>query len=93
MQHGLELRVEGHTDDQPIHNTIFQSNWELSIARAMSVLAMLVDEAGFPPTRISVAGYGAFRPVAPNTTLEGRRMNRRVDLVVVAVRTKEESLH
>ncbi len=93
MQHGLEVRVEGHSDDQPIHNATFQSNWELSTARAMSVLSMLVDEAGFPPTRISVAGYGAFRPVAPNTTPEGRRMNRRVDLVVVAPRSKEEHLH
>jgi chemotaxis protein MotB len=92
MQHGLEVRVEGHSDDQPIHNAVFQSNWELSTARAMSVLSMLVDQAGFPPTRISVAGYGAFRPVAPNTTPEGRRQNRRVDLVVVAARTKEEQL-
>jgi chemotaxis protein MotB len=93
MQHGLEVRVEGHSDDQPIHNATFQSNWELSTARAMSVLSMLVDQAGFPPTKISVAGYGAFRPVAPNTTPEGRRMNRRVDLVVVAARSKEEHLH
>ena len=93
MQHGLEVRVEGHSDDQPIHNAAFQSNWELSTARAMSVLSMLVDQAGFPPTRISVAGYGAFRPVAPNATPDGRRQNRRVDLVIVAPRTREEQLH
>ena len=93
MQHGLEVRVEGHSDDQPIHNAVFQSNWELSTARAMSVLSMLVDQAGFPPTRISIAGYGAYRPAAPNTSPEGRRMNRRVDLVVIAARTKEEQLH
>ncbi len=84
IAHGLEVRVEGHSDDQPIHNALFQSNWELSTARAMSVLTMLVEEANFPPNRISVAGYGAFRPVASNDTPEGRRMNRRVDLVVIA---------
>ena len=92
MSHGLELRVEGHSDDQPIHNAIFQSNWELSTARAMSVLSILVDQAGFPAASISVAGYGAYRPVGSNATPEGRRMNRRVDLVVVAPRTREQAL-
>jgi len=93
MQHGLEVRVEGHSDDQPIHNSSFDSNWELSTARAMSVLSMLVDNAGFPATRISVAGYGPYHPVASNDTPDGRRQNRRVDLVVVAPRSKEEQLH
>ena len=93
MQHGLELRVEGHSDDQPIHNASFESNWELSTARAMSVLSILVEDAGFPQNKISVAGYGAYRPVGSNATPEGRRINRRVDLVVVAPRTQEERLH
>ena len=93
MQHGLEVRVEGHSDDQPIHNAMFQSNWELSSARAMSVLSLLVNEGGFPETSISVAGYGSHRPVASNATVEGRKMNRRVDLVVIAPRTPEERLH
>jgi len=84
MEHGLELRVEGHSDDQPIHTAAFQSNWELSTARAMSVLSMLVDHAGFPSDKISVAGYGPYRPVGSNQTAEGRRMNRRVDLVVIS---------
>jgi len=83
MQHNLEVRVEGHSDDQPIHNDLFQSNWELSTARATSVLTLLLEDAGFPPSRISVAGYGAYRPVADNASPEGRRMNRRVDLVIV----------
>jgi chemotaxis protein MotB len=82
--HGLELRVEGHSDDQPIHTAQFRSNWELSTARAMAVMLLLVDESGFDPSKISVAGYGQFRPVADNSTPEGRRLNRRVDLVVVA---------
>jgi chemotaxis protein MotB len=80
---GLDLRVEGHSDDQPIHTAQFHSNWELSTARAMAVMQLLVDQAGFDPSKISVAGYGQYRPVADNATPDGRRMNRRVDLVVV----------
>jgi chemotaxis protein MotB len=83
-QHGLELRVEGHSDDQPIHTPQFRSNWELSTARAMAVLMLLVDDSGVDPRRVSVAGYGEYRPVADNATAEGRQQNRRVDLVVVA---------
>ncbi|MGA7243501.1 MAG: flagellar motor protein MotB, partial [Terracidiphilus sp.] len=83
---GLELRVEGHSDDQPIHTTQFRSNWELSSARAMTVLLLLVNEANFDPTRISASGFGQYRPVADNALAEGRRMNRRVDLVVVQAR-------
>jgi chemotaxis protein MotB len=82
-QHGLDLRIEGHSDDQPIHNDQFRSNWELSTARAMAVLLLLVNDGAFDPKKLSVAGYGEYRPVAANTTPEGRRMNRRVDLVVV----------
>ena len=84
QQHGATLRVEGHSDDQPIHNAVFASNWELSAARAMTVLLLLVDETHYDPTRISVAGYGPYRPVADNATAEGRQKNRRVDLVVLA---------
>jgi chemotaxis protein MotB len=83
-QHGLNLRVEGNSDDIPIHTVQFRSNWELSTARAMAVMLLLVDDSGFDPAKISVAGYGQYRPVASNATVEGRRMNRRVDLVVVA---------
>ena len=82
--HGMDLRVEGHSDDQPIHTAQFRSNWELSTARAMAVLMLLVDESGMDPTKISIAGYGQYRPIADNSTPEGRQENRRVDLVVVA---------
>jgi len=82
--HGLDLRVEGHSDNQPIHTAQFFSNWELSTSRALAVMTLLVNDAGFDPRRISVAGYGQYRPIADNATPEGRRMNRRVDLVVVA---------
>ncbi len=83
---GLELRVEGHSDDQPIHTAQFSSNWELSTARAMTVLLLLVNEDKFDPKNISASGYGQYRSVADNKTPEGRRMNRRVDLVVVQAR-------
>jgi chemotaxis protein MotB len=82
-EHALELRIEGHSDDQPIHTAQFRSNWELSTARAMAVLLLLVDDAGFDPKKLSVVGYGEYRPIADNATPEGRKVNRRVDLVVV----------
>ncbi len=83
-QHGFNLRVEGHSDNQPIHTAQFNSNWALSTARAMAVLLLLVHDSDMDPSKISLAGYGQFRPIADNTTAEGRKMNRRVDLVVVA---------
>jgi len=84
-QHGLNLRVEGHSDNVPIHTAQFRSNWELSAARAMAVVMLLVDGSSFDPAKISVTGYGQYRPVADNATPDGRRLNRRVDLVVVAI--------
>jgi chemotaxis protein MotB len=83
-QHGFYLRVEGHSDNQPIHTAQFNSNWQLSTARAMAVLMLLVNDSGLDPGKISLAGYGQYRPIADNSSSEGRRMNRRVDLVVVA---------
>jgi chemotaxis protein MotB len=77
----VDVRVEGHTDDHPINTLRFPSNWDLSTARATAVLSKLAAE-GVPPTRLSAAGYGEFRPIAPNATDEGRKLNRRVDLVV-----------
>jgi chemotaxis protein MotB len=84
MQYGLDMRVEGHSDDVPIHNAKFGSNWDLSTARAMAVAMMLIDEDGFDSQRMSIAGYAQYHPVASNSTPEGRRANRRVDLVVVS---------
>ena len=78
----LPVRVEGHTDDTPIHTAQFPSNWELSTARATHVLQYLLA-AKFPPGRLSAAGYAEQRPAAPNTTAEGRAVNRRVDLVIL----------
>jgi chemotaxis protein MotB len=77
----VDVRVEGHTDNRPISNSRFRSNWELSTARATVVLAKLAAE-GVAAPRLSAAGYGEFRPLASNAADDGRKQNRRVDLVV-----------
>jgi chemotaxis protein MotB len=84
MQYGLDMRVEGHSDDVPIHNATFSSNWDLSTARASAVAMMLLNESGFDPKRISIAGYAQYHPNASNDTPEGRRANRRVDIVILS---------
>jgi chemotaxis protein MotB len=87
IQYGLDMRVEGHTDNVPIHNAAFASNWDLSTARAMAVAMMLLKESGVDPQKISIAGYAQYHPAASNDTAEGRRANRRVDIVVVSTAT------
>jgi chemotaxis protein MotB len=82
-----DLRIEGHTDNIPIHNAEFDSNWELSSARATHVARLFLDLKAMPPERLSAAGYAEFHPVAGNDTADGRAENRRVDLVVLP-RTK-----
>ena len=81
---GFQIRVEGHTDNVPIHNPHFKSNWELSTARATQVVSLLVEQYGFDPQQISAAGFSKYHPVASNETDEGRKANRRVDLIVVS---------
>lgn len=77
------VAVEGHTDNEPIKRSGWKDNWELSLARARSVLTYLVNERGLEPRRISAAGYGEHHPIAPNDTSDGRSMNRRVEIVVL----------
>lgn len=77
------LRIEGHTDDVPIRTRAFPSNWELSAARAASVVQMFI-EYDLDPARMSVHGYGQYQPVADNATAAGRNANRRVVVVVQA---------
>jgi len=85
IQYGLDMRVEGHSDDVPIHNATFSSNWDLSTARAMAVAMMLLKESSVDPKRMSIAGYAQYHPISSNDTPEGRRANRRVDIVIVSV--------
>lgn len=77
----VDVRVEGHTDDRPIHTPRFRSNWELSTSRATMVVRDLAA-AGIEPVHLSAAGYGEFHPLAPNTSDDARKQNRRVDIVV-----------
>ena len=78
-----DLRIEGHTDNVPIHDADFDSNWELSTARATHIARLFLEMNAVPPERLSAAGYGEFHPVATNDTPEGRALNRRVDLVIM----------
>jgi chemotaxis protein MotB len=78
------LRVEGHTDNVPIHTARFSTNWDLSTARAIDLIQLLITKYGFPPSHLSVAGYGEFHPVASNATPDGRAQNRRLDVVILA---------
>lgn len=83
-----EILVEGHTDDQPIHNMYFDSNWELSTARATSVTRLLVEKYGIPAGHIGAVGYGDTRPIVPNDTPENRAKNRRVVFFVKSASIK-----
>ncbi len=76
------VRVEGHTDDVPIHNLRFASNWDLSAARASRVVELLIAR-GVEPERLSATGYAEFHPRAPNTSEQARAGNRRIDLVIL----------
>ena len=78
-----EVRIEGHTDNVPVGTTAYPTNWELSSARATSVLRYLVETAGVEPWRMVASGYGEFAPIATNATPEGRALNRRADIVLV----------
>ncbi len=83
------LRVIGHTDNVPIRTAQFQSNWELSAARAASVVR-LFGVRGIAATRMAVIGYGEFAPLQPNTTVAGRNANRRVVIVILGRDSKGE---
>ena len=84
----FNVGIEGHTDNQPIKRSGWKSNWELSSARALSVLHYLVNEKGISPHRLSAIGYGEYRTVASNNTKSGRQLNRRVEIVILPKITK-----
>ncbi len=77
------VRVEGHTDNVPIHTARFPSNWELSIARAVSVVKYFAESGKINPQRLSAVGYGETRPLVPNDSPANRTRNRRVEIVLV----------
>ncbi|MGE5623485.1 MAG: OmpA family protein [Methanocella sp.] len=77
------IRVEGHTDDAPIHTARYPSNWQLSTDRAANVIQYWVEKGQLPPERLSAAGYGQYRPVVPNDGPAHRSLNRRVEIVIL----------
>ena len=77
------IRIEGHTDDAPINSGLYPSNWELSAARATEVVRYFVNNYEIDEGRISALGYGEYRPIRPNNSIENRALNRRVDIVVL----------
>lgn len=87
---GYEVVVLGHTDDTPIHNSQFPSNWELSAARAVDVGKFLIEN-GVRPERVSIQGYSEYRPLHENTTAENRQANRRVEITLIKEEGREPS--
>lgn len=78
-----QVRIEGHTDSVPIHNSRFRSNWELSAARSIAVMDLLATRYDIAPSRMAIVGYADTDPVASNETEQGRAKNRRVDIVIL----------
>ncbi len=80
------IRIEGHTDSDPVKRTkkVYKSNWELSTARAANVLHFLVDNCHLDPKKLYIAGYGKYQPVSSNNNKSGKKKNRRVEIVVMS---------
>ena len=76
--------VEGHTDNVPMSSSRYATNWDLSVHRATSVVHYFIQQKQIPPERLSAAGYGEYRPIAPNDTAENRALNRRVNILIEA---------
>lgn len=83
LQTKRDIRIEGHTDNVPIHNSRFSSNWALSTARATATVRLLIQTSGLRPELLGASGYAEYRPMARNDTPEGRAVNRRVDIVIL----------
>jgi chemotaxis protein MotB len=77
------VRIEGHTDNLPIHTERFPSNWELSTARAVNVLRYFIENHGVPSQRLSAVGFGEYQALVSNDTLEQRAQNRRVEIIFI----------
>lgn len=84
----FNVGIEGHTDNVPIKQSGYKSNWELSTSRALSVLHYLANDQGISPERLSAIGYGEYRPLISNETKDGRKQNRRVEIVILPNITK-----
>jgi chemotaxis protein MotB len=83
------IRIEGHTDNRPIHNDEFKSNWELSTTRAVNVLRYFLGITDIENNKFCASGYGEYHPIATNDTKEGRSINRRVDFLIESIYTHD----
>jgi chemotaxis protein MotB len=90
-EHSCLVRIEGHTDNVPIHTAQFASNWELSTARATELVKLLIEQYGISADRLSAAGYAEFHPVSANDNAKGRQLNRRVDVVILRTGRAQQS--
>jgi chemotaxis protein MotB len=86
-----DIRIEGHTDNVPISTAGYRSNWELSVRRATEVVRYLIENSGFPPQRISAAGYAEYRPLVDNDSDANRATNRRIEIIVLNTSDKNTS--
>ncbi len=84
-----EIVAEGNTDNVPVSNAKYKSNWELSTERSLSIVRYLIENKNINPNRISLKGYGEYNPIVPNDSDENRAKNRRVDILVVEERVKK----
>ncbi|CAB1254392.1 flagellar motor protein MotB [Clostridium sp. MT-14] len=82
-QLGNYIRIEGHTDNVPISNSEYSSNWKLSCDRASNVTEFLIAKSGIQPQKLSAIGYGEYRPIADNSNETGKAKNRRVDVIIL----------
>lgn len=87
-EHNNDVLIEGHTDNVPMNNKEFASNWELSAARALSAVTYFVHDKQIDSMRFSVKGYGEYKPLVPNDTPENRAINRRIDILMVEQKVK-----
>jgi len=85
-----DIRIEGHTDNVPINTSKYPSNWELSSARAINFMKVLLENKKLDPSRFSAIGYGEYRPVATNNTPEGKAKNRRVEVLISVFENENE---
>ncbi len=81
----VEIRIEGHTDNMPLtKNALYRDNWELSAARAQSIMLQLQKRTGLPASIFAIGGFGEFQPIGDNSTQAGREINRRVEIFIGA---------
>jgi chemotaxis protein MotB len=78
----IDILVEGHTDNVPIKTSVYKDNWDLSVARATSIVRILTNDYKIAPTRMTASGKGEYFPKADNETPEGRAKNRRTEIIL-----------